>query len=148
MYKYTNRDLLKMPQTYQFSDVSDENFLEYYIQQRKIFLDKLVIDKELTILLESYQYMDKQEILKFQKRFEVKKTIFNNYKKDIEFLPFLSFCFVKTLEKQFCYSIYSTFLKINDTLTSVNYEHSPINKLFLFYVVKRELEFYEGLNKG
>jgi len=121
MYNYTKNNLLKQPNNYQFSDISDEKFLTYYKKDREEFLkniSKSIIDKY-TLVVNLIEPISKNKLLKLQKEFEVKKRFFEEEKKNLGFLALLSFHIGQSINNTFCYSLFSTQLKINDTLSSI-----------------------------
>ncbi len=149
MYEYTNINLLKNPNIYQFSDVSDDDFLGYYIEQRKLFLASIEneLEDSFCIFSNNCLFIEYQEILKLQKRFEVKKTFFEEYNKNISFITLFSFELSIYLKKNFCLSLFSTLLKLNDTLSSLEVEDFSSFEIYLLNIsIRNELNFVESLN--
>ncbi|WP_320035332.1 hypothetical protein [Halarcobacter sp.] len=146
MYKITQQNLLKHPTTYQFSDVSNNNFLNDYIIQRESFLFKIKnkVDNTFKIFLSNISLLNVDEIYKLQKKFEVKKSFFEDYKKNINFMTLFSFQLATYLKTNFCFSLFSTFLKVNDTLTSLGInDFSPIEITMIQKSITIELELFK-----
>jgi hypothetical protein len=148
MYKYTNNNLLQKPITYQFSDVSSNDFIEEYKIQRKLFLKNIEsrILSQLNDFIGLIQKIDYKELLRLQKKFEVKKYFYEKEEDNISLLVLFSYQLLLEFKSDFCYSLFSTFLKINDTLSSL-----PLNKFSSFelsilkYILIEELNITEEL---
>lgn len=149
MYKYTNNNLLKNPISYQFSDVSDDDFLGSYIEQRKLFLTSIQdqLEDSFSLFSNNSLFIEYQEILKLQKRFEVKKFFFEEYNKNISFITLFSFQLSIYLKENFCLSLFSTLLKLNDTLSSLKVKDFSSFEIYLLNIsIRNELNFVESLN--
>ncbi len=142
MYKYTQNNLIKNPIKYQYSDVSDTNFIEDYIVQRKTFLKQILnsTTSKFYIFLSTIQPLKHSEVLELQKKFEVKKVFFENERDNISFLTLFAFYLVLDLEQEFCFSLFSTLLKVNDSLTSINIKNFSV---FEISVLERSLKAEE-----
>lgn len=150
-YEYTTNNLLQVPNNYQYSDVSDDHFLTSYVVQREDFIKTLEVSyyEELQIMLDSIAMIEYSQLLKLQKKFEVKKRFFTQDKENISFMVYFSNQLDLVLKQQFCYSLFSTFLKVNDTLTSMNVDvYSLFEQYILKNCIKDELTYYQGLHNA
>ncbi len=151
MYKYTKKNLLKTPITYQFSDVSSDTLLNLYITQRKEFLKNSLslVDKSFDLFASKISIIEYKDILKLQKKFEVKKSFFKEYSNNVSFIAIFSFQLSNYLKNDLCLSLFSTLLKLNDTLTSLKItdfsafeiyliNNSIENELYLFERIRNE----------
>ncbi len=148
MYKYPLENLLLNPKTYQFSDVSSSSFLEDYLIQRNSFLVLLNCEKsdEFSLFLNTISLLEYEELLKLQKKFEVKKSFFNNYSKDVSFIAFFSYQLSRYLKKEHCLSLFSTLLKVNDTLSSLSLDDfSFFERYLVFNSINIEVECIKDL---
>lgn len=148
MYKYTQHNLLENPITYQFSDVSEDNFLKDYLKQREEFLLKIkdTVEDTFFVFTKNIDVLNYQEILTLQKKFEVRKSFFNEYNKDISFITLFSFQLTSYLKEIFCLSLFSTLLKINDTLSSLKIDDFSSFEIYILNdSIKNELSFFKRL---
>lgn len=148
MYKYTQYNLLENPITYQFSDVSEDNFLKDYLKQREEFLLKIkdTVEDTFFVFTKNIDVLNYQEILTLQKKFEVWKSFFNEYNKDISFITLFSFQLTSYLKENFCLSLFSTLLKINDTLSSLKIDDFSSFEIYILNdSIKNELSFFKRL---
>lgn len=144
MYKYTQNNLIKNPIKYQYSDVSDTNFIEDYIVQRKTFLKQILnsTTSKFYIFLSTIQPLKHSEVLELQKKFEVKKVFFENERDNISFLTLFAFYLVLDLEQEFCFSLFSTLLKVNDSLTSINIKNFSVFEISVLEGSLKAEEYY------
>lgn len=148
MYTYTQNNLIKNPIRYQYSDVSDTNFLEDYILQRTVFLKQVrnSLISDFDIFLSTIQPLKHSEILKLQKKFEVKRSFVANEKEDISFLTLFAFYLVLDLKEEFCFSLFSTLLKVHDSLTSLDISSFSIFELcILEKSLKNEVNYFQRI---
>ena len=148
MYKYPLENLLSNPKTYQFSDVSSSSFIEDYLVQRSHFLDSLNCknNDEFSLFLSRISLLEYEELLKLQKKFEVKKSFFNDYSKDASFIAFFSYQLSMFLKEEYCLSLFSTLLKVNDTLSSLSLnDFSFFERNLIFNSINIEIELIKDL---
>jgi len=148
MYEYANNNLLEKSTNYQFSDVSNNDFLNFYMEQRKLCLSTIEnqLENSFSIFSNNFLFIEYPEILKLQKKFEVKKTFFEEYNKNVSFITLFSFQLSIYLKENFCLSLFSTLLKLNDTLSSLNIEDFSSFEIYLLDTsIKNELSFFESL---
>lgn len=149
MYPYIAHDLLLEPSTYQFTDVSSENYLVDYRQIREAFLRDTIIDDAYIELLSITAHIENDSLLKYQKKFEVKKRIFDEYEKNIGFLVLFSFELSISISNLFCFSKLSTLLKVNDTLLSLKKTQlSQLELAMIMFSVRKELLFIQSVENA
>lgn len=148
MYKCSLSNLLEKPITYQFSDVSASNYILEYKKQRKTFLKNTEskLEPDYFVFIKNIQLLDYQSLIKLQKKFEVKKSFFENYEKNFSFIVMYSYNLSLYLENNFCLSLLSTLLKVNDTLTSLEENKFSIFEInLLANSIEKELDYIERL---
>jgi hypothetical protein len=148
VYQFTKNNLLKMPNTYQFSDVSSDSFLIDYKIQREKFIKHISskVIKDYDLVVNCIKPLSKDNILKLQKKFEVNKKFFEDYKANVNFLSLLSFHIANFCDENFCYSLFSTLLKINDTLTSLDIcDFSYLDIFLINHSLKIELKHFDRI---
>ena len=117
IYKYNKFDPKKNRSLYQYSSFHGKKFFNYYYFSR----EKIIKNLPKIELSKNYKILSKKKILNLCREFEVKKRIYFDKSKKKEFSLSAYVIFSKQisiqLKKKMDFSIFSTYLKINDYIS-------------------------------
>ncbi|MDR1475413.1 MAG: hypothetical protein LBI30_02740 [Holosporales bacterium] len=171
-YVYTQRDLLKGKEKYQYSQYYGRSFLKTYYKQRQDFLDNLPLGTEITFdvsgntfsFLENFighwadiDVVPDEGIALLLKKFEVTKRIYDRV--DPNFNPkenalsdnpnlyaLFSYCCYLAYKRTGHLSFLNGLIKSNDIITSQNQFHN-INIKMLREVISKEISCVKELDE-